>query len=63
MSESNFIELVRKLRETQKEYFKTRNFSKLEESKAIEKQVDAFLKNNPASGQQSFKFEGENNGT
>ena len=38
-----FIELVREMRNAQKEYFKTRDKSVLLKSKELERKVDAFL--------------------
>lgn len=43
MSHSEFIDLVRKMRGSQKEYFKTRDKYVLEKSKAFERQVDKVL--------------------
>ena len=41
--ESKFIDLVRQMRENQKEYFRTRHPNYLNESRRLEKQVDAEL--------------------
>ncbi len=43
MTYSEFIDLVRKMRGAQKEYFKTRDKYVLEKSKALERQVDKAL--------------------
>lgn len=40
---NEFIELVRQMREAQKEYFRTRDKQVLQRSKALEKRVDAFI--------------------
>ena len=40
----DFIELVRAMRAAQKEYFRTRTGTALKKSKALEKQVDDFIK-------------------
>lgn len=39
----NLAELVRLMRDTQKAYFKTRDTNALNESKALERQVDAAI--------------------
>jgi hypothetical protein len=41
MTQSEFIELVAQMRTAQKTYFKTRSKTILEQSKALERQVDA----------------------
>ena len=38
-----FIELVREMRNAQKEYFKTRDKNVLQRSKELEREVDSFL--------------------
>lgn len=51
MNDSQFRDLVRRMRQAQREYFKTRNSGWLQLSKDLEKQVDQELKqidNNPA---------------
>lgn len=51
MNDSQFRDLVRRMRQAQREYFKTRNSGWLRLSKDLEKQVDQELKqidNNPA---------------
>ncbi|MBR3197117.1 MAG: hypothetical protein IKF66_01300 [Methanobrevibacter sp.] len=35
-----FIELVQEMRKTQKDFFKTRNYSVMQNSKILEKEVD-----------------------
>ena len=40
---NEFIELVRQMREAQKEYFHTRDRQVLQRSKALEKRVDALI--------------------
>ena len=40
---NEFIELVRQMREAQKEYFRTRDRQVLQRSKALEKRVDALI--------------------
>lgn len=44
MSDAEFRALVRKMRETQREYFKNRSADVLSRSKDLERQVDAELK-------------------
>lgn len=44
MNEQKFIVLVRKMREAQKEYFRTRQPGWLKISKEMEKKVDAVLR-------------------
>ena len=41
MTAKEFFMLVSQMRQAQKEYFKTRNQTVLQQSKALEKQVDA----------------------
>lgn len=41
MNAKEFFSLVAEMRKAQKEYFKTRNQTVLQQSKALEKQVDA----------------------
>ena len=41
---SNFVLLVDKMRNKQKEYFKTRDYQALRESKELEKSVDEKIK-------------------
>lgn len=38
-----FVDLVAKMRQSQKDYFKTRGYSQLTESKRLEKEVDAAI--------------------
>lgn len=38
-----FVELVREMRNAQKEYFKTRDKNVLQRSKELERKVDSFL--------------------
>jgi hypothetical protein len=45
MEISEFIDLVKQMRSTQKEYFKTRSKTVLGQSKALEKQVDMVISN------------------
>lgn len=40
---NEFIELVREMRNAQKEYFKTRDKNILQKSKELERKVDALL--------------------
>ena len=40
---NEFIELVREMRNAQKEYFKTRDTNVLLKSKELERKVDSFL--------------------
>lgn len=40
---NEFIELVRQMREAQKEYFRTRDRQVLQRSKVLEKRVDVLL--------------------
>ena len=40
---NEFIELVREMRNAQKEYFKTRDKNVLQRSKELERKVDSFL--------------------
>ena len=49
MPEISFVSLVRKMREAQREYFRTRSKNSLMKSKVLEKQVDEAL-----SGQATF---------
>lgn len=42
---NEFEKLVLKMRNKQKEYFRTRNRTILQESKILESQVDKYLKN------------------
>lgn len=44
MNDSQFRDLVRRMRQAQREYFKTRNSGWLRLSKDLEKQVDQELK-------------------
>jgi hypothetical protein len=43
MIQSEFIELVEQMRTAQKNYFRTRSKTILEQSKALERQVDAVI--------------------
>ena len=43
MPEISFVSLVRKMREAQREYFRTRSKDSLMKSKTLEKQVDEAL--------------------
>jgi hypothetical protein len=43
MPDKEFLELVKKMRGAQKEYFKTRNYDVLNKPKHLEKQVDTEL--------------------
>ena len=43
MTDKEFIDLVEKMRAKQKEYFATRDRAVLQESKKLERQVDAYL--------------------
>lgn len=54
---SEFEKLVLEMRETQKEYFRTRDKTTLAKSKALEKKVDDyFIKNKPLSTEQTHLF-------
>ena len=44
MELKEFVELVKKMREMQKEYFRTRSLNVLNQSKALERQVDNAIK-------------------
>jgi hypothetical protein len=44
MTDNQFRDLVRRMREAQREYFRTRSHFVLQRSKELEKQVDAELK-------------------
>ena len=44
MELKEFVELVKKMREMQKEYFRTRSMNVLNQSKALERQVDNAIK-------------------
>ena len=44
MTDNQFRDLVRRMREAQREYFKTRSHFVLQRSKELEKAVDAELK-------------------
>lgn len=44
MTHTQFAALVERMRAAQKEYFKTRDKGALQESKALEKKVDAAIK-------------------
>lgn len=43
MTVGEFVDLVEKMRKAQKTYFSTRSQKALEESKALEKQVDTLI--------------------
>lgn len=43
MTPEQFKQLVKEMREAQKQYFKTRDYAVLDKSKKLEKQVDAEL--------------------
>lgn len=45
MTEKDFRELVRRMREAQQNYFRTRRKAYLDHSRSLEKQVDAELRN------------------
>ncbi len=47
MNDHQFRDLVRRMRQAQKEYFRTRNSGWLRLSKDLEKQVDEELKKTP----------------
>lgn len=44
MDLKDFVRLVAKMRKAQREYFRTRDPAVLEESKALEREVDAAVK-------------------
>lgn len=50
----DFIELVRQMRNAQKEYFKTRDKSILQQSKELERKVDAYIVNVISNQQRSL---------
>jgi len=54
MTHNQFVELIRELRFTQKQYFKHRTQGFLEKSKALEKQVDQYLTESEKSTQQKL---------
>jgi len=43
MEHKEFIELVKRMREAQKNYFRTRDYNYLSESKMLERQVDKLI--------------------
>ena len=45
IQDDNFRDLVRRMRDAQREYFKTRSHSSLERAKALEREVDKELRN------------------
>ena len=45
MTDKDFRELVRRMREAQQNYFRTRHKTYLDYSRSLEKQVDAELRN------------------
>ena len=45
MTTKNFIDLVCRMRSAQKQYFRTRTFADLDESKKLEREVDNALRN------------------
>lgn len=51
---NEFIELVREMRNAQKEYFKTRDKNVLLKSKELERKVDTFVSQKVANQQTSF---------
>ena len=51
---NEFIELVREMRNAQKEYFRTRDKNVLQKSKELERKVDAFLAQQVINQQTSF---------
>lgn len=57
----NFVELVIEMRKTQKEFFKSRNYTVMQKSKILEKEVDEkaseILKSFEAPEAQSDLFE------
>lgn len=48
--ESYFTVLVRQMREAQKNYFRTRSYESLKQSKELESQVDSVLAGEPQQG-------------
>ena len=60
----NFVELVVEMRRTQKEFFKSRNYTVMQKSKILEKEVDEkaseILKSFTAPEAQPDLFEGAN---
>lgn len=44
MNQSEFIKLVKSMRTSQKEYFKSKSFASLEKSKSLEREVDSVIK-------------------
>lgn len=51
MTDTEFLTLVRAMREAQKNYFATRNTTYLKQSKELEKQVDDILNPKPQDTQ------------
>lgn len=45
MNHEQFFDAVHKMRASQKEYFNTRSYRALRQSKAIEKEVDQYIMN------------------
>lgn len=58
MEPAEFKELVRRMRECQKNYFRTRTTEALRESKSLERQVDEALSFKPSKNSPSM-FGGE----
>ena len=57
MADKQFRDLVRRMREAQREYFRTRSHFALQRSKELERQVDAELKaDKPATPKQPTLF-------
>lgn len=54
---NEFIELVREMRNAQKEYFKTRDKSVLLKSKELERKVDSFLAHKVKTNKQHYSNE------
>jgi hypothetical protein len=50
MTEEDFKKLVQKMREAQKNYFRTRSYESLKQSKELESQVDSILAGEPQQG-------------
>lgn len=58
MTTKNFIDLVCRMRSAQKQYFRTRTFADLDESKKLEREVDNALRNFSENDNQLSLFPG-----
>jgi hypothetical protein len=57
MNHTKFLSLVKDLRKTQKDYFRTRSPYLLEKAKSLEKKVDAAIEFLEFGEQKEIKFE------